>query len=241
MKVTRTLQFSIGFVATGATLILGFFLVSYLFMVTDCIVTFDNYLSEPFKGAITQFCKETFLKRPFYACKAQLVQEEFSFLKTINLQYQLGGKTGCFITGQRPLLLVNENLVLLSSGLLHEATLFASYALQDLPGVFVKNTEQKKVPEHFQTWAYMMPSIFFEKYYITWVDHTHIELQDKDSKLCTMIAQHQTVFDTKLITLYEQTKKHHMSLRCSYSKKRLIIDVRFKNQIVVTQRDVGDS
>lgn len=65
-------------------------------------------------------------------------------------------------------------------------------------------------------------------------------MHDKKSTNFVLVAQYKTNFDKKLLYYYEQIKQQIMSQR-SYIKKRWRIDIRFKNQIIVTQRDVGDS
>lgn len=239
MKVTKSTSLGI-----GALLLLvgiGFYILipSYFFVVNHCTFKFDGNFAETMKNTIMKFSQEKFLKRSFFSVAPEVLKQEFPLIKAVQCDYQYGGKVCCFLQAIEPLLIINNSFCLLRNGDLRDMHYFSDIGLQDLPSISIQSNEKLELLENFKECIQRMPLYFFDHFTITWRDHTFIQLQDKKFSQCTIIAHYQTAFDDLLLRNYEVIKQEIMSQHLNI-KKQWIVDIRFKNQIVVAQKNVGE-
>jgi hypothetical protein len=240
MNRMRVAGFSIGFLGLIICLAVGFFIQSYLFIISACTFKFDSYFAELSQQNIMRFGHDTFINKPFQKIPLESIKEKFPFVDSIAGMYSFGGKLVCTIKSLRPLLRINNNKLMMTNGQIFDDAYFSQEMAYCVPTMSVKNKTNVLSSQLFKDYLQSFPHDLFDIFSIIWLNHTVIELHDKKDTSFTMIAQCQTDFNSRLVHHYELIKKHIMSQR-SYAKKQWNIDVRFKNQIIVGQRTVEDS
>lgn len=240
MKVTSIARVTMGTLFLCFALGSWFFISSFICIVKSCSFMFDGYFSDSIKQNIRQFGQEKFIKKAFKKVPLEALKTEFPLVAQVDATYHYGGKVDCYLKALKPLITINNNFVMVAPGNLLDISIFAPAIVNQLPLVTMKEDNGLSVSNLFKEFVNNFPCTLFEHFSITWIDHTIIELNDKNSSNFFLIAHYKTDFNQKLLSYYEHLKQQIMSQR-SYAKKRWRIDVRFKNQIIVTQRDVGDS
>jgi hypothetical protein len=240
MNMINIARITIGTFCLFTGFVLWLCIPSYFFIVRSCKFNFDNYCAENSQQAIMRYGQEKFVKKPFQKITLESIKTEFPFISHINAHYYYGGNVYCSLKAFQPFLTINDKFVMAGDGHLYDMSIFATDAVSCIPSIQMTNESDVHNSQFFKRYVNNFPLTLFKLFSIKWVDHTFIELHDKNSPQFFLVSQYETNFDKKLLHYYEQIKQQIMSQR-SYAKKQWRIDVRFKNQIIVTQRDVGDS
>lgn len=212
-----------------------FFGASFL-MVSSLSFKFDSFCSEALKKEIIQYAENLFLNKPFGQASLNALQNKFSTIAKIDAAYAHPNAMNCTMYNYRPLLFINDS-VLLANGVVVDQTLCSDEVLAFLAQVKVSNQHDLYIP-FFLPFVTAFPSSFFDYFTVAWIDHTIIELHDKNNQAFTMIGHYQLNYDGTLYKHYQQVKQQLLAQKIS-DKKQWLIDMRFKNQIIVTQRDMG--
>ena len=213
---------------------------SYFFIVQNCSFTLDTCFSEALKNDIGQWAQEKFLKKSFHSLPMSALKLKFPVVDTVSIGYRLDGTVHCAVRALRPLVVINQQYLMMDDGQLTNKDFFSCVVVDSLPSITVKYNDNLQLSSVFQACIQGMPDAFFDRYIITWIDHTMIEFRDKNNPEFFMLAQYQTDFNDRLIDNYEQIK-HQIMSQHSYVKKQWSIDVRFKNQSIVAQKNAGAS
>lgn len=212
---------------------------SYLFIVKKCTFSFDNYLAPRIKQEISTCIQEQFVNKPFRSLSLITIKNQFPHLENIVAGYTCQGIVHCIMRTQKPLLRINENFVLMENGHVYDTAYFDQKVLHTL---HMMHTADQNLKEFSATHVDAIKKIhryLFEHFNLTWIDHTCIELQDKKIPNFFVRTDIQTTLTEKLFQCYEKIKKQIMSQRL-FAKKQWRFDVRFKNQIIVAQKGVGE-
>ncbi len=212
------------------------FVCSHFFVVSSVVFNFDSYISTELKQIITQQANKLFLGKPFTQLALDELKKNFSTVRKIEIGYAYPHTARCHVYSHQPLLFIN-NVLLLAHGGIVEQIACNNNVLTSLPHVMMKNQHDLYVP-FFLTFFKTSPSWLFDYFTVTWIDHTVIELQDKNNQMFTLVGHYQLIFDEKLQKQYQQIKQQIL-VQKNGSKKKWLIDMRFKNQIIITQRDMG--
>lgn len=212
-------------------------IVSYFFVVTHCTFIFDHFPAQHIRQSIISFSNERFLKKSFLKANPVLIQQQFPMIKSVRLDYRDNGLMFCRIRTIDPVLIINNTLCLSDNGELYDKQIFSTKKLADIPSITIQSSENIALCTHFKEYIKRIPLNFFEQFTITWLDHTRILLQDKLWSRCILVAHYQTDFNDIFLQNYT-TIKQEIAQRVLSQKKKWIVDVRFKNQIIVAQKNM---
>lgn len=212
------------------------FIVSSLLIITRCTFLFDSSLAKNIKQSIITISNNQFLKKSFLQAKPAIIQQYFPIITAVQLRYQDNGSMLCRVKAIDPQLIINDSFCLGINGQLYDKNIFSSKTLRTIPSITIQSTEKIESCPYFKDYITKMPLHFFEYFTITWIDHTRIILHDKLSPNHTLLAHYQTDFDDQLLHYYNMAKQAAPKKRAL--KKQWVVDVRFKNQIIVAQKNM---
>jgi hypothetical protein len=217
--------------------IIALIIPSYLFIVKKTTISFDALFAPLMKQSITHYIEENFLHKPFQSLSLAILKNKFPEIDNARIWYNQNS-IYCTIETQKPLLRINEDHILMENGTIFDKNHFDQTLIRRLYTLQVKNAKQEFLANHCKALK-QIPSPIFERFKITWINHTCIELQDKTAANVFIYTDIYTCMNTTLINHYEKIKKGITSQH-SFAKKLWRFDVRFKNQIVLAQKSVGD-
>jgi len=217
----------------------------YLFITQQYTLTLDSLCSEKTHTDIQKYAQEYVLKTMFDAHTISNLKSQFAFLGTVHAHYVSPGHVHIALKTLQPIIRINDTHVLLENGALAAITIFHEDIIKELPTMLVAQTEKIDSP-HFafrlKQWLDQCSTELFAHYTIRWIDHTNIQLHDKElPNFC-------------IITHYTKNPSYPCANQCLYIKNQLVaqhafktskeqkrwgVDIRFKNQFIVHRLHEG--
>ncbi len=191
----------------------------------------DNYLSESTAQNIEQFVHEQLAKKPSLTHMAKALKEQFNYLDTIAIHHKMPGIAYASISSCKPLLRINNELVLTNNGLITDGTIFSESPRVNLKVIDHANINNQI--EHFIAAINNFHPTIWTDYYIEWHDHAAVYLYDSHESNFCILAHAEMLIDQKLLTFLSSVKKI-LNKKKSKNQRGWIADVRFKNQIIVS-------
>lgn len=240
MNKIACINVSIGIIFISICAYLCCIIPSYLFITTRCSFSCDNILIESMQQDIKEGIQKKILNTPFHALNLQEIKQAFSFLKDIHIWYHYPGKVHCSIQTHTPLVLINNSFMMVENGNLYALNFFDEELKHTIPSLEIMPKDFTFLSEYCVSHIKKIPASFFEQFKIVLVDHTCFELYDKKNPNIVLTINAQTVCNEKLLQRYGVIKRQLVAQRF-FAKKNWRIDMRFKNQILVAQSDMGSS
>lgn len=154
---------------------------------------------------------------------------EFHEISSMKVQICQSDKICFYVDASDPIFLLNNEFVVCGNGVKTFKDNFSPEIVQSLIQVICKNENNLKKIITFVT---ALPEKFKQEFLIEWLDQDNILLQPKDGKDCVLQVNADAV--PSLSDLESCQKIAQMTAAKSKTKKkRMVYDVRFKNQIIV--------
>lgn len=193
---------------------------NYLLVTCEYTITVDTRCSESACTQITHYLHDTLLKTVFQPQTIATLKSHFTFLKNIEARYVRPGSLHIVLKVANPLICINEHLVMLENGVITQKDIFKEEVLKELPTVLVAEKEKvssKKFAFHLEQWLTNCSPELFAHYTVQWVDHTHIQLQDKAKP------------DFYIITHTNKIPSYTILAQCNLIKNNLLAQRTVKN------------
>ncbi len=237
MKVGTYSQMGVAIICLLLGGLLWFVVPSYLFIIKKCTIVGDSRLAPGIAQSIVNFIEESSVNKSFQALSLVKVKRQFPIIEHLESTYAPSGSLHCSFKAVRPLMLINDQYLFMNDNSIQNSDTFAPFALCDLPIITMCQEGTVELSYECKNCLKKLSYHLFDQFFIRWIDHTCIYLKDKQLPNIIVRADAQSILDDTLLTKYERVKSDIARQR-SYAKKSWLIDVRFKNQIVVAQKGV---
>lgn len=232
----RGIRMKKAFVLIIICVVLGSFLIWKKSKTTITIVLpeksvffIDQDLSSDFKKNIETSIQAaySFSKNPQEVMNQ--ATSEFVEISSMKVQICQSDKICFYVDAADPIFLLNNEFVVCGNGVKSLKNHFALEIVQNLVQVTCLSDTDLKIMVDFTV---ALPEKFKQEFLIEWIDQDNIVLQPKDGKDCILQVSAQAVpslSDLQSCQKIVQT----VPIKSKTKKKRMVYDVRFKNQIIV--------
>lgn len=217
---------------------LWFVVPAYLFVIKKCIIVCDSSLAPGVREPLINFVKNYSFNKPFHSFSCEVIKQKFPLISHIDSTYA-EGSLYCSFKTVRPCLSINNQYLLMEDNSVQHVDQFTQDSIAALPTIMTCQEGVVSLPTDSKNFLRKVPYIFFERFSLRWIDHTSLYLRDKQAPNIFMRANSQSIFDERLLTKYDKVKSEIVRQRY-HAKKQWVVDVRFKNQIIVAQKGVED-
>jgi len=196
---------------------------------------------------------ESFLKKPL-SDLAQLAKDQFSSIDSLSIFQKPSGTLVVRAGSAKPVLLVNENLVLTDNRSLFERSVFDSTVLSALNQVDFLHIEGKKENQFFEIESSELmgmiptslfetgkniPSFLFDQFYISCQNDVRWWLQDKQQKKFFILFSGGTIPNAHTLVACSKIKGTLESRNRFARRSAWVADVRFGDQIIAFRKPGG--
>lgn len=208
---------------------------SYFFIIKQCSFQCDSLLAPMIRDSLQSFIKNYCLNKPFQLLELSAIQQQFPYVRQIDARYDSFGKFTCFCKVVRPHILINNKYLLMDDGSIHQRDYYTPHICKALPSITYTHDTPESLSAQSIACLSKIPSDLFERFSLFWVDQTSIYLQDKITPALIMRTDIYSILDDRLLNKYETIKTEIVGQR-NYEKKQWVLDMRFKNQVVIAQK-----
>lgn len=154
---------------------------------------------------------------------------QFSEIASMKVQICQSDKICFYVDACDPVFLLNNEFVVCGNGTKTVKNNFSLAIVQALVQVSCEHENNLKLMIDFVT---ALPEKFKQEFLIEWVDQDNITLQPKDGKNCILHVSAQAVPSLSDLQACQKIAQASQT-KSKTKKKRMVYDVRFKNQIIV--------
>jgi len=240
-KVTKIIRIS---------LILSFFIISgyalqksytFLFMPRGYTLTTDIILAKTTKNQIDTFIAQKInYKEENLNSIAKALHNRFLYIKSVNISRLATQALDINIHTYNPLFIVNDNHILLESGMCEPKNTFDANSIASLERITIHASAI--IDNHVDSTCYrclttLSPHII-KMYNLIWISACEIWLKNKKQQRFALLCNTNTIHDGHKITLGTSLKNEIVSKKAfNYNTmKTWVADIRFDNQIVIFSR-----
>lgn len=201
-----------------------------IFKPTSFTVQYDSVLSSAARKKIHAILSTNITQVPVEEIYAKIVCR-VPAVKSVTLYYRGVRHVHVLIQAHVPYALLDGNvpMVLTQDRTKVQVFDYALQAVRDLPIITVESAVHEQLThdilDSMYTFLQALPASFFTTYQITWHDKTAIDLCALEPNTCSIRAFYATVFDIQLCVALQK-------IPCVGTT---LVDVRYKDQLVVTQ------
>ncbi len=169
-----------------------------------------------------------------------ITKETFPAISAVTLRSSLTGQTQVTLTSAKPVALINKECVLANNNQLVEYDVFPEESIKHLPLFHVaqsqKDRETFNLSDRCKKFVRTFDRSLLEKYEVQWVHETEIMLQDKQYPRVSMLIDDATTLTPALQLAYQEVRNKMLEKETKSKGRDWLIDVRFRNQIIVFPR-----
>lgn len=154
---------------------------------------------------------------------------QFPEISSMKVQICQSDKICFYVDAADPIFLLNDEFVVCGNGTKSLKDHFSLEIVQNLVPVSSKNDLELSAIINF---VVALPEKFKQEFLIEWVDQDNIILHPKDDKDCILQVSAQAVPSLSDLQSCQKIAQA-ASTKSKIKKKRMVYDVRFKNQIIV--------
>lgn len=218
---------------------------NYVFSIDGCSCNFDNIISSSYKNKIFNFVN---LNQELKDCSlkniSEKIQDNFCVIKNLELSHAANGILSLNICSFEPKFILNEDYVLAENKAIFEKNLFCKKALENCDQVSLKNLDfgsidlKTGVTDGCKNMIFSLSKKYFQEYEITRESDSNSYLIDKTNKNFSILFNDYVLPDDRLLA-YCLYIKNELNFRGEFNRKvpkNWIVDIRFKDQIVVVSK-----
>lgn len=234
MKVV-TLRYRRSVILSLCIGLLWFVVPSYFFVIKDCSIRHDSLLSPAVCEVMSSYIKNHCLERPFQSLLLSSIKQQFPYVAQIDAYYSYPGILSCICKALNPRLVINEKYLFMDDTSIHLCENYAGEVCKKLPTITFAQKEITNLSEECCRCLSKISLELFEQFSLYWVDETSLYLRDKANPALIVRSDIHSIFDERLIAKYKIMKNEITSQR-NYAKKEWMLDMRFKNQVIIAQK-----
>ena len=185
----------------------------------------DQDLSKTFKKNIEKSIQKSYSQSKNPAQVIEQATAKYPEISSMKVQICQSDKICFYVEAPEPVFLLNGQEVVCENATAAKKDHFDSEVVQKLVAVICKKVDQLQTMVDF---VQVLPEKFKQEFLIEWGNDQDILLQPKDGKDCILQASIQTV-----PSLQDLTYCQVIGSTSKTKKKRMVYDLRFKNQIIV--------
>lgn len=186
----------------------------------------DQDLSNSFKKNIEESIQKSYENSKNPQDVMNFATEKFPEISSMKIQICQADKICFYVDVLEPVFLLNNQFVVCDHGTLVEKDHFVCNVVQSLVQISCKKNENFQDMVHF---VRSLPNTFKQEFLIEWNSDSNILLLPQNNKDCVLQCSKGNVLNVQdLITC--RSIQANQKLK---NKKRVVYDVRFKNQIIV--------
>jgi hypothetical protein len=208
---------------------------SYLFVIKNCSIQCDPLLALPIRESLNSFIQNHCLNRPFQSLALASIQKQFPYINQIDARYSYPGVISCLCKAVRPHLIINDKYLFMRDTSVRSRENYAPQICEKLPTITFAQKEIDTLSEECCTCLTKLPLSLFEQFSIYWIDETSLYLQDVLFPSLILRADVHSVLDVRLVAKYDKVKNEIIGQK-NYAKQQWVLDVRFKNQVIVAKK-----
>lgn len=237
MKVSTYGQMGVASICMLLVGVIWFIVPSYFFIIKKCTILSDSLLVHAMQKAVIDCIEESCLNRPFQHISLMRIKQRFPMIAQINGIYKSEGSLYCSFKVVHPRMIINDRYLFMEDDSVHQIDDFSLHVLVGLPSITIEQEGALELSTECKNCLKKLPFSIFERFAVHWIDHTCIYLRDKQLPIIEARADVQSIFDDRLLNKYDTIKNETMNQRRSV-KRHLIVDMRFKNQVIIAQKSV---
>jgi len=221
----------------------GFFsykLYHRLFTPTRFTISSNNILSASTLETINTFIdqKTDYTDKSIKSLAAQL-KTTFPFIKEVAIT-QLPKTLAIHMNINKPLFVINNDLILLESGTLESLNLFKPDVFESLPSASIHKSSyhDKNLSQSCYNCLTSISRHLLDSYQLNWNNEQEVWLNDKKQPRFIILCNLQSIEDQKKLK-FCSTLKNEIVRKKEFSHNKLntwIADIRFDNQIIIFSR-----
>jgi len=241
-KVQIIIRIFVGFVPLLVGGIIGYNSYRILFIPSDYTLETNSILSTQAIEQINNFIEQNIDFKNSLSLKkiASSLKEEFACIKRVAIRQLPTKKLHIQLSTYKPLFRLNNDCILLKSGIIEPLHSFNPQSIDKLQCITVHNSAINKHQLSSPCYTCLTncsPSVF-ESFDFTWNNETELILHDKKQRRFSILGDINTLTDQQKLKLYT-TLQHQIMNRNDYALnkgKKWIADFRFDNQIIIFSR-----
>lgn len=209
------------------------FCANSLLMVRSIRFCIDPQLNESVQEVIKERTHDVLFNKWYKPSVLFPLAQEFNYLKNLSMQLHAHNYIRMHAAAYSPLLRFNRDFLLLENDVCVKTDIFNQNYYADIPNVEMPEQFDAHIaPLHLNALK-KIPYDLFDQYRIVFYDPTDIELHDSMFDYFLIRADQDSIvqFDRNAIDRIKQDLMNKKLLQSR--KKRWIVDIRFKNQIIV--------
>ncbi|TET05876.1 hypothetical protein E3J79_03740 [Candidatus Dependentiae bacterium] len=220
---------------------LGYKAYCLIFTPLTYAITNDSILSTTAQECIkTVVAQDIDYQSVPFATIAHQLKDTFPFIKVVTIAHLATGTVAIHLTIYKPIIRINNNLVLLESGVLELQQLFKYDIIASLPTVSVHESvcTDSRLTSDFYTCLSAISPHLFKEYEINWHNKHELWLTDKNQHSFKILCDIYSISNEQKLRLCKKLKEEIKGKKevLLNKSKTWIADIRFDNQIIVFSR-----
>lgn len=204
---------------------------------TTCKYAFDDLFSKEFKKTVQVFIDGAYAQDPNPEKLVKTIAQQFPPLQQITFTVYEQDHTKFIIQGYKPLLLINDEFVVLANGKIFPKSWYHKKFLRELSNVFYQSEiKHNKVDKRFVKFFIACPQEILQNCKIIWKSHEDIAIRSKQDDYVIIRTNASQVPEIQDLDICKNMKEK-MGIQRGNKKgkiKATICDIRFSRQVVVS-------
>ncbi len=204
---------------------------------TACKYGFDSLFSKEFKKSIESYIDDAYAQNPDPEKLVKTIAKQFPALQQITFDVCQQEHTKFIIHGYKPLLVINNEFVVLASGKVFPVAWYHKKLLHELCNVSYEQVVKKdKVDKRFVKFVVGCPQEILDECSVIWKSHEDIQLRSKKDTNLVIRTNSSGIPEMQDLEICNNMKEKVGTQRGNKKGKKqtMVCDMRFSRQLVVS-------